>query len=43
MYIFETTCAVQIRAQAGGTLGSGDLIEIDAAIIARRRRAGAQR
>jgi ribulose-5-phosphate 4-epimerase/fuculose-1-phosphate aldolase len=33
MYAFETACAVQIRAQAGGTLGAGDLIEISPEII----------
>jgi ribulose-5-phosphate 4-epimerase/fuculose-1-phosphate aldolase len=39
MYIFEATCAIQIRAQAGGTLASGDLSEVSGAIIAS---AGAQ-
>ena len=34
MYIFETTCTIQVRAQAGGTLASGELIEIDPRIIA---------
>ena len=33
MYIFEATCAIQLRAQAGGTLASGDLGEVGAAII----------
>ena len=33
MYIFETTCAAQIRAQAGGSIGAGDLIEIDADVL----------
>jgi ribulose-5-phosphate 4-epimerase/fuculose-1-phosphate aldolase len=33
MYAIETTCAVQIRAQAGGTMGGGELIEIDPAIV----------
>ena len=33
MYIFETTCAAQIRAQAGGSLAAGDLIEIDADVL----------
>src|SRR5205085_8908795 len=28
MYFFETTCAVQLRAQAGGTLAEGELIEV---------------
>ena len=34
MYFFETTCAIQLRAQAGGTLASGDLIEVDPRIVA---------
>jgi ribulose-5-phosphate 4-epimerase/fuculose-1-phosphate aldolase len=34
MYLFEATCAIQIRAQAGGTLASGDLGEVSASIIA---------
>ncbi|HEV7578714.1 MAG TPA: class II aldolase/adducin family protein [Caldimonas sp.] len=34
MYLFEATCAIQIRAQAGGTLASGDLGEVSGAIIA---------
>src|SRR5215207_5449426 len=34
MYIFEATCAIQLRAQAGGTLADGELTEIDPAIIA---------
>ena len=33
MYAFETTCAVQIRAQAGGTMAGGDLIEIGADVL----------
>ena len=33
MYIFETTCAAQIRAQAGGSMAAGDLIEIDADVL----------
>ncbi|MEO8836485.1 MAG: class II aldolase/adducin family protein [Caldimonas sp.] len=33
MYAFETTCAVQIRAQAGGSMASGELIEIDPGIV----------
>ena len=41
MYIFETTCAAQIRAQAGGAIAAGDLIEIDADVSAHRHRAGA--
>jgi ribulose-5-phosphate 4-epimerase/fuculose-1-phosphate aldolase len=28
MYILETTCAVQLRAQAGGTVADGELVEI---------------
>ena len=31
MYAFETTCAVQIRAQAAGTVGNGQLGEGDPA------------
>jgi ribulose-5-phosphate 4-epimerase/fuculose-1-phosphate aldolase len=33
MYVFETTCAVQIRAQAGGATATGELIEIGAEIL----------
>ena len=33
MYALETSCAVQLRAQAGGTIGDGDLIEIPGAIV----------
>jgi ribulose-5-phosphate 4-epimerase/fuculose-1-phosphate aldolase len=33
MYIFEASCAIQVRAQAGGTLASGDLIEVHGDII----------
>ena len=33
MYFFETTCAVQLRAQAGGSTAAGDLIEIDAGVL----------
>jgi ribulose-5-phosphate 4-epimerase/fuculose-1-phosphate aldolase len=33
MYAFETSCAVQVRAQAGGTTASGGLIEIGADIL----------
>jgi ribulose-5-phosphate 4-epimerase/fuculose-1-phosphate aldolase len=33
MYLFETTCNIQIRALAAGTLAGGDLLEVDAAII----------
>jgi len=33
MYALETSCAVQLRAQAGGSIGDGDLIEIPDAII----------
>ena len=39
MYTFEATCAIQLRAQAGGTLASGALSEIGSDII---RTAGAQ-
>jgi ribulose-5-phosphate 4-epimerase/fuculose-1-phosphate aldolase len=34
MYLFEATCAIQIRAQAGGTLAAGELSEVSGAIIA---------
>lgn len=34
MYFFETTCAIQVRAQAAGTLESGDLIGIGSDIVA---------
>ena len=34
MYFFETTCAIQLRAQAGGTLSDGELIEVDPRIVA---------
>ena len=34
MYFFEASCAIQLRAQAGGTLASGELIEVDPRIIA---------
>ena len=33
MYIFEATCAIQIRAQAGGTVAGGELTEVHAEII----------
>ena len=33
MYLFEATCAIQIRAQASGTLASGDLNEVHGSII----------
>src|SRR5437764_6228829 len=33
MYAFETTCAVQIRAQAAGSVGDGQLIEIGDAVL----------
>ena len=33
MYIFEATCAIQIRAQAGGTLADGELTEVHADIV----------
>ena len=33
MYLFEAACAIQIRAQAGGSLEAGDLTEVDSAII----------
>ena len=34
MYFFEATCTIQLRAQAGGTLAEGELIEVDPRIIA---------
>ena len=34
MYFFETTCAIQLRAQAGGTLAAGGLIEVDPRLVA---------
>jgi ribulose-5-phosphate 4-epimerase/fuculose-1-phosphate aldolase len=34
MYIFEATCAIQVRAQAGGTLAGGELTEVHGSIIA---------
>jgi ribulose-5-phosphate 4-epimerase/fuculose-1-phosphate aldolase len=39
MYIFEAACAIQLRAQAGGSLANGELIEVPEAII---RTAGEQ-
>lgn len=33
MYLFEATCAIQIRAQAGGALHHGELLEVPARII----------
>ena len=39
MYLFEATCAIQLRAQAGGTLAAGELVEVQPEII---RTAGAQ-
>ena len=33
MYAFEATCAVQIRAQAGGTVAAGELIEIGGDVL----------
>ncbi|MDQ2927354.1 MAG: class II aldolase/adducin family protein [Caldimonas sp.] len=33
MYFFEATCAVQLRAQAAGTLAGGDLIEVHPDIV----------
>jgi len=38
MYLFETTCMIQVRAQAGG----GELIPIDARIIAGAKQAAQQ-
>ena len=39
MYFFEASCDIQLRAQAGGTLASGDLTEVHPEII---RMAGEQ-
>jgi ribulose-5-phosphate 4-epimerase/fuculose-1-phosphate aldolase len=33
MYFFETTCAVQLRAQAAGNLAEGELIEVAPEIV----------
>jgi ribulose-5-phosphate 4-epimerase/fuculose-1-phosphate aldolase len=33
MYLFEAACAIQIRAQAGGSLANGELIEVDPSIV----------
>ena len=33
MYIFESTCAIQVRAQAGGTLASGELTDVHPEIV----------
>jgi ribulose-5-phosphate 4-epimerase/fuculose-1-phosphate aldolase len=33
MYVFESTCAIQLRAQAGGTVSSGDLSAVSEEII----------
>ena len=33
MYFFEATCAVQLRAQAGGALADGELIEVNPEIL----------
>jgi ribulose-5-phosphate 4-epimerase/fuculose-1-phosphate aldolase len=33
MYFFEATCAIQLRAQAGGTFASSDLTEVHSEII----------
>ena len=33
MYLFEATCAIQIRAQAGGTLAAGELVEVQGNIV----------
>jgi hypothetical protein len=38
MYLFESVCAIQIRAQAGG----GELIHIPPAVIATARQQAAQ-
>ena len=33
MYLFETCCNIQVRAQAGGTTADGELVEIPSSII----------
>jgi ribulose-5-phosphate 4-epimerase/fuculose-1-phosphate aldolase len=33
MYIFEACCAIQLRAQAGGNLSDGELLEVNPLII----------
>jgi len=33
MYAFETTCAAQIRAQAGGSLAAGELVGIEGDVL----------
>src|SRR4029079_11681865 len=33
MYVFETTCSAQVRAQAGGSMAGGAWIEIDADVL----------
>jgi ribulose-5-phosphate 4-epimerase/fuculose-1-phosphate aldolase len=33
MYMFETCCAIQLRAQAGGSLADGELIEVSPSIV----------
>jgi ribulose-5-phosphate 4-epimerase/fuculose-1-phosphate aldolase len=38
MYLFETVCTIQVRAQAGG----GELVQVDPAIIATARQQSAQ-
>jgi ribulose-5-phosphate 4-epimerase/fuculose-1-phosphate aldolase len=37
MYVFEACCAIQLRAQAGGTLADNELIEVNPLIIAGAR------
>jgi ribulose-5-phosphate 4-epimerase/fuculose-1-phosphate aldolase len=37
MYLFEACCNIQLRAQAGGTLADGELVEIPASIVATAR------
>lgn len=34
MYMFETSCAIQLGAQAGGTLAGGDLVRVPDEIVA---------
>ena len=33
MYLFEAACTIQVRAQAGGAVATGELIEIGAEVL----------
>jgi ribulose-5-phosphate 4-epimerase/fuculose-1-phosphate aldolase len=37
MYMLETCCAIQLRAQAGGTLADGELLEVPPEVVATGR------